>query len=387
MEGGAWSTTSPTWEDSKYLWTKTKVTYTNGSTWESDPVCITGSQGKTGLPGAMLRPRGVWKANTEYYRNETFIDTVIYNGQNKLCKITHTSTTSFDSTKWEEFSEFENVATNVLLAQNATIDVLGTSGIFVGNLEKTEGWMITEGAFKHNVTGVELTSDGKISLPETGGMTVGGETFIEAGKIKTKFIDVETLEVTHLKGATGSFKKLVGVEIENGKETEKCAIGFDVSQEKMYLEGDIQHQGTYEGEGGTERSYRFLTSDLWCRGEFGHRTMTHLSFESSSTSDFFAHIYNYGTDTTYHKYAESGQPIDCISLGGTGNYVLYVCDSPQRKMLTIMNTSGYPKRIMVTFQDSAVFTLEPYRFKIFITAEINTDKTNPNRANNLRIMQ
>ena len=142
LEGGAWSTTSPAWENGKYLWTKTKVTYTNGSTWESDPVCITGSQGKTGLPGAMLRPRGVWKANTEYYNNETFIDTVIYDGQNKLCKITHTSTTSFDSTKWEEFSEFENIATNVLLAQNATIDVLGTSGIFVGNLEKTEGWMI-----------------------------------------------------------------------------------------------------------------------------------------------------------------------------------------------------------------------------------------------------
>lgn len=387
LEGGSWSTTSPTWEDSKYLWTKTKVTYTNGSTWESDPVCITGSQGKTGLPGAMLRPRGVWKANTEYYRNETFIDTVIYDGQNKLCKITHTSTSSFDSTKWEEFSEFENIATNVLLAQNATIDVLGTSGIFVGNLEKTEGWMITGGAIKHNVTTVELTKGGQIALPETGGITVGGETFIEAGKIKTKFIDVETLEVTHLKGATGSFKKLVGVEIENGKETEKCAIGFDVSQEKMYLEGDIQHQGTYEGEGGTERSYRFLTSDLWCRGEFGHRTMTHLSFKSSSTRDFFAHIYNYGRDTTYHKYAEPGQPIDCISLGGTGNYVLYVCDSPQRKMLTIMNTSGYPKRIMVTFQDSAVFTLEPYRFKIFITAEVNQNKPNFNMANNLRIMQ
>ena len=64
LEGGAWSTTSPAWVEGKYLWTKTKVTYTNGSTWESDPACITGSQGKTGLPGAMLRPRGVWKANT-----------------------------------------------------------------------------------------------------------------------------------------------------------------------------------------------------------------------------------------------------------------------------------------------------------------------------------
>nr|CAJ1795478.1 hypothetical protein AUSP0029_00029 [uncultured phage] len=391
LEGGAWSTTSPAWEDGKYLWTKTKVTYTNGSTWESDPACITGSQGKTGLPGAMLRPRGVWKENTEYYNNETFIDTVIYDGQNKLCKITHTSTTAFDSTKWEEFSEFENIATNVLLAQNATIDVLGTSGIFVGNLEKTEGWMITGGAFKHNVTGVELTKAGQIALPETGGITVGGKTFIEAGKIKTEFIDVDTLQVTHLKGAIGSFKKLTANNAA-GEEVGSITFG-DTADTKSSLNidfattwfgGDLYQQGYSYDE---SRSWRFYASDLWCRGEFGHRTMTHLSFKSSSTSDFFAHIYNYGTDTTYHKYAESGQPIDCISLGGTGNYVLYVCDSPQRKMLTIMNTSGYPKRIMVTFQDSAVFTLEPYRFKIFITAEINTDKINPNRANNLRIMQ
>lgn len=389
LEGGSWSTTSPKWEDGKYLWTKTKVTYTNGSTWESDPACITGSQGKTGLPGAMLRPRGVWKANTEYYNNETFIDTVIYDGQNKLCKITHTSTSSFDSTKWEEFSEFENIATNVLLAQNATIDVLGSSGIFVGNLDKTKGWIMTEGSIKHNVTGVELTSDGKISLPETGGINVGGKTFIEAGKIKTEFIDVDTLQVTHLKGAIGSFEKLTAgdgsITFGNSSEGPSSALNIDFS--KTWFGGDLYHQGYIEESDGTKRSLRFYSSDIWCRGEFGHRTMTYLSFESSSTSDFFAHIYNYGTDTTYHKYAESGQPIDCISLGGTGNYVLYVCDSPQRKMLTIMNTSGYPKRIMVTFQDSAVFTLEPYRFKIFITAEINTDKINPNRANNLRIMQ
>ena len=228
LEGGSWSTTSPQWEDGKYLWTKTKVTYTNGSTYESDPVCITGGQGKTGLPGAMLRPRGEWKANTEYYRNETFIDTVIYNGQNKLCNITHTSTSSFDSTKWEEFNEFVNVATNVLLAQNATIDVLGTSGIFVGNLDKTQGWIMTEGAIKHNVTGVELTSDGKISLPETGGMTVGGKTFIEAGKIKTEFIDVDNLTV----------KKLAAVE--------GTIAWFKISDTNIGVD-DPNHNNAYEG--------------------------------------------------------------------------------------------------------------------------------------------
>lgn len=163
LTGGSWSTTAPKWEDGKYIWTKTKVTYTDNTTYESSPACLTGGQGKTGLPGAMLRPRGEWKPNTEYYHNDAFVDTVIYNGNNKLCKVTHTSTSTFDSTKWDEFNEFINVATNVLLAQNATIDVLGTSGIFVGNLEKTQGWMITEGAIKHNQTGFELTAEGGIN--------------------------------------------------------------------------------------------------------------------------------------------------------------------------------------------------------------------------------
>lgn len=399
LEGGAWSTTSPAWEDGKYLWTKTKVTYTNGSTWESDPACITGSQGKTGLPGAMLRPRGVWKANTEYYNNETFIDTVIYDGQNKLCKITHTSTTSFDSTKWEEFSEFENIATNVLLAQNATIDVLGTSGIFVGNLEKTEGWMITGGAIKHNVTTVELTKGGQIALPETGGITVGGKTFIEAGKIKTEFIDVDTLQVTHLKGAIGSFKKLTannsaGVEVgsisfgspnpdpNNPDANPPASLSLDFAS--TWFGGDLYQQGYNYDE---SRSWRFYASDLWCRGEFGHRTMTYLSFYWNATADFFAHIYNYGTDTVNHKYAQSGQPIDCIFLEGDGNYVLYVCDSPRRKMLTVVNNSNYAKRVLVTYQSSATVTIQPWNFLIFITAEINTSVSNSNRVVNLHVMQ
>ncbi len=389
LEGGAWSTTSPAWENGKYLWTKTKVTYTNGSTWESDPVCITGSQGKTGLPGAMLRPRGVWKENTEYYNNETFIDTVIYKDQNWLCKITHTSTTNFDSTKWEDFHEFENVATNVLLAQNATIDVLGTSGIFVGNLDKTKGWIMTEGSIKHNVTGVELTSDGKISLPETGGINVGGKTFIEAGKIKTEFIDVDTLQVTHLKGAIGSFEKLTAGDgsITFGDSSEGPSSALNIDFSKTWFGGDLYHQGYIEESDGTKRSLRLYSSDIWCRGEFGHRTMTYLSFYWNATADFFAHIYNYGTDTVDHKYAQAGQPIDCIFLEGDGNYVLYVCDSPRRKMLTVVNNSNYEKRVMTTLQNGETATIQPWKFLIFITAETNDTVVNLNRVVNLHHLQ
>lgn len=389
LEGGAWSTTSPKWEDGKYLWTKTKVTYTNGSTWESDPACITGSQGKTGLPGAMLRPRGVWKANTEYYRNETFIDTVIYNGQNKLCKITHTSTSSFDSTKWEEFSEFENVATNVLLAQNATIDVLGSSGIFVGNLEKTKGWIMTEGSIKHNVTGVELTSDGKLSLPETGGITVGGKTFIEAGKIITDFINVDTLEVKKLKGATGTFKELQAVDNEGNIQGKisfnsdgsggNVSSSLNIDFSKTWISGDLYQQGYSETE---KRSWRFYASDIWCRGEFGHYKMTKITVSAGYSANFYVHVYGYGTDTSEHKYPESGRPIDCVVMEGSGDSVLRICESAMYKEITVVNNSNYPKRVIYNHLSSQTYSIEAWGFKTFITAEIQTSVA-PYIVNNL----
>lgn len=239
LVGGSWSTTPPTWQNGKYLWSKTKVTYTDDSTWESDPVCITGSQGQTGLPGAMLRPRGVWAPNTEYYHNDAFIDTVIYNGQNKLCKITHTSTSSFDSTKWEEFSEFVNVATNVLLAQNATIDVLGTSGIFVGNLEKTEGWMITEGGIKHNQTGFELTPDGGINTANGQLILTANSTLIRTNTGKdialfkevdgVPLIDAKNINTENLVITTGA--KIGAWEIKDG-----AISSWNVSNAKILLE-------------------------------------------------------------------------------------------------------------------------------------------------------
>lgn len=379
LVGGSWSSTSPTWQNGKYLWSKTKVTYTDDSTWESDPVCITGSQGQTGLPGAMIRPRGKWDKNTEYYHNDAFVDVVIYDGLNWLCKTTHTSTSSFDSTKWKEFSKFANVATNVLLAQNATIDVLGTSGIFVGNLEKTEGWIMTEGAIKHNVTGVELTSDGKISLPETGGMTVGGKTFIEAGKIKTEFIDVDTLQVTHLKGAIGSFKKLTANDAA-GEEVGTITFGdtadtkssLNIDFKTTWFGGDLYQQGYNYDE---SRSWRFYASDIWCRGEFGHRVMTTIKVYANNDWNFYVHIYGHGSDNNVDRYPQSGQPIDCIVMEGNGNYVLRICDSATFKKITVVNSSDYPKRVVYNQPNSLTYTIEPWKYAIFVTADIA--KTSP----------
>ena len=51
LSGGSWSTTNPGWENGKYIWSKTVVTYTSGTTEESTPVCITGAKGSTGATG------------------------------------------------------------------------------------------------------------------------------------------------------------------------------------------------------------------------------------------------------------------------------------------------------------------------------------------------
>ena len=168
-----------------------------------------GATGATGLPGALIRPRGEWKANTNYVNNTQYRDTVIYNGNTYSCRTDHTSGSSFDVTKWTLFNEFINVATHLLVAQNATIDILGTSGLFIGNQAKTQGWLMTGGSIKHNVTGLELTADGKLSLPKTGAILVGGKTFISDGKIVADFIDVNKLVVKRIEavdGTIGGFK-------------------------------------------------------------------------------------------------------------------------------------------------------------------------------------
>lgn len=60
--GGSWSTERPIWVDGKYIWSKQKTTLSNGSSSETDPVCITGGTGATGDTG-----RGVESITTEYY--------------------------------------------------------------------------------------------------------------------------------------------------------------------------------------------------------------------------------------------------------------------------------------------------------------------------------
>lgn len=51
MSGGSWSTTYPGWENSKYIWTRSVITYTDNTTSTTTAVCVTGPQGPQGPQG------------------------------------------------------------------------------------------------------------------------------------------------------------------------------------------------------------------------------------------------------------------------------------------------------------------------------------------------
>lgn len=170
----------------------------NGSTWlcisenptEQEPAedaadwKLLVRKGVDGKDGSLLRPRGIWETGVDYVNDATYRDTVIYDGNNYVCKVSHTSGAVFDSTQWENFNEFVNVATQVMLAENASIDVLGASSIFVGNRNKTQGWEMTEGAIKHNVSGLELTADGRLADPDGLEFSVGGIESVVQGTMR-----------------------------------------------------------------------------------------------------------------------------------------------------------------------------------------------------------
>ncbi len=49
--GGSWTTTYPGWENGKYIWTRSVITYTDNTSTTTTPICVTGSQGSTGAKG------------------------------------------------------------------------------------------------------------------------------------------------------------------------------------------------------------------------------------------------------------------------------------------------------------------------------------------------
>ena len=73
LVGGTWSGTVPTWVDGRFMWTRSVITYTNGTTVNTNPKCVTGAKGSTGSagsPGAAGKDGiSITKVDVMYYQS------------------------------------------------------------------------------------------------------------------------------------------------------------------------------------------------------------------------------------------------------------------------------------------------------------------------------
>ncbi len=104
-----WSATAPAWEDGKYMWQKTLITYISGDTDESDPTCISGATGKDGMDAVTLRIES--SRGTVFKNNEvsTVLSVVIYYGSQRITDITALraafGNTAYLQWKWQRLND------------------------------------------------------------------------------------------------------------------------------------------------------------------------------------------------------------------------------------------------------------------------------------------
>lgn len=136
-----------------------------------------------------------------------------------------------------------------------------------------------------------------------------------------------------LVGVSGSFKRLNCV---NNKGNVVGSIEFG-SDGRMWFDGDMFSQGYNKKE---DRSNRFYTSDVWCRGMFGHRSKTMAIvkqdlmkvFTRGTGKEPVEHKLTQGMTASSNTYYEiplfapggnddtAGMPIDVILFNNTADY-------------------------------------------------------------------
>ena len=126
---GVWSVDIPNITDEKpYLWTRTIFNYTNGSSATSYSVATRGTK------GALMREHDGFESGSYKYLSgsgaEEYLDVVCINRVWYQCTSTYTtSSPSVNDKHWKEMSKFTSIATHLLLAENATINMLGSNQI------------------------------------------------------------------------------------------------------------------------------------------------------------------------------------------------------------------------------------------------------------------
>lgn len=256
---------------------------------------VTGSisfsqKGDKGQKGALMREHDGFESGSYKYLSgsgeEAYIDVVCVKGKWYQCTKTYddaTSSPSLTDGHWTEMSNYKSIATHLLLAENATINMLGTNQINLFD-PTTDGKMF--GSFRVVSDdndyalwlGAPNGADAPFSVKKDGSLYAYNGIF--AGE---------------LKGVVGSFHKLTAVS-SDGKES-AGSIYFNNSG-NITFEADIYSQGM-NPEG--TRGWRFCANNIWCRGTFGHRQST-LAVVNGGSMRVYPDGYGYAYTVTALKH-------------------------------------------------------------------------------------
>lgn len=230
---------------------------------------VTGSisfsqKGDKGQKGALMREHDGFESGSYKYLSgageEAYIDVVCVNGKWYQCTETYdnaTSSPSLTDGHWTEMSNYKSIATHLLLAENATINMLGSNQINLFN-QTTDGNKMF-GSFRvvsnDNEYALWLGAPNGADAPFS--VTKDGSLYASNG-----------IFAGELKGVTGSFHRLTAVSSDGTKSA--GSIYFDGSG-RITFDADIYNQGYNSAE---KRGCRFYASNVWCRSAFGHRQST-----------------------------------------------------------------------------------------------------------------
>lgn len=178
---GVWDTKIPNITDEKpYLWTRTIFKYTNGSSATSFSVATRGTK------GALMREHDGFESGSYEYLSgsgaEAYIDVVCINRKWYQCTSTYTSSSpNVTDGHWSLMNDYTSIATHLLLAENATINMLGSNQI---NLyTPSNGAMFGSFRVVEDVNDWSLWLGGKDGKSASFAVTRGGAIKATAGTI------------------------------------------------------------------------------------------------------------------------------------------------------------------------------------------------------------
>lgn len=294
---------------------------------------VTGSisfsqKGDKGQKGALTREHDGFESGSYKYLSgageEAYVDVVCVKGKWYQCTKTYdnaTSSPSLTDGHWTVMSNYKSIATHLLLAENATINMLGSNQI---NLYNPSG-----GAMFGSFRVVSDDNDYALWLGAPNGADAPFSVKKDGSLYASKGIFAGELQ-----SVTGSFHRLTAVSSDGNTSAGSIYFG---SSGRITFDADIYNQGYNYAK---NRGWRFYASNVWCRQAFGHRQSTLAvvnggsmrvypdGYDSGYTAMALEHT-TYDNKTVYKiplyspNDESSGCPIDIVVFNIYGSNVVY----------------------------------------------------------------